>query len=253
MPRIHPLLQAVIALVIGLAVAGVTYLLVADAEEEYEARARGALTEEVQWPFFDAVRETQAIRLEDPQVQAAIDEAAGEPVSVSVELPRSQVFIDVTVVASTATAAAVGADTALDVIVVADTEEIIAAAREELDLATASLAAVGTPETDAERSEADRLVRLITDYELDLASVEARIRVLQPAEVPTDPTRDPARLAAIAGLIAAFLGFVLLRWLSPADQDTAAPAQDQLTIDPDEATATRSLAEREQATAGRSS
>lgn len=243
-------MQLVFAGVVGVLVALVTYVLVSPGSDEYEARARGALTTEVQWPFFDAVREEQRLRLEDPAVQADIEEAVGvELIALSTDLPRSQVFIDVTARTGDAGSAAAAANAAVAELVRADTEQLEAGTQAELDAAQARLDAIGEPVTDAERSEADRLVRLITDYELALVDIEPRLQVLEEAGAPTEPVRDPLAWAAIAGMVGFFVALVAVRWAVGRHQPRPpeVPAGDRTSS----ATSTSvSLAEREEASAG---
>lgn len=243
-------MQLAIAALIGLVVALVSYSVVAPGSDEYEARARGALTTEVQWPFFDAVREELRLHLEDPAVQADIEESVGaELIALSTDLPRNQVFIDVTARTDDADSAAAAANAAVAELVQTDTEQLEAGTQAELEVARTRLDAIGEPVTDAQRSEADRLVRLVTDLELALVDVEPRVRVLEEAAAPSEPVGDPLAWAAIAGMAGFFVALVALRWavgrprLRPADE----PATE---LGASAAASSVSLAEREQASAG---
>lgn len=146
-----------------------------------EARARLALTNKVEWPFYDAARDRQtellsrASTLETVQGEVG---PAGRVLSLSMEVPPNQTYVDIVARADTRDAARVAADAAATYLVEQSRARAEAQARATRDQANAKI------------QEIDASVDGLTTQ---LEAVDRRLAELQPATYGNSPS--PAVLA----------------------------------------------------------
>ncbi len=203
-----------IALAIGAVVALLVALVIRGGADEFEATNRMTLTTEVNWPFYDSVREAQAVAVDEAMIDRVNDRFDDEVRSVEVQIPRNQAFIDVQAVASSAASAAGAANDVAERLIDANVAKVREDTQTELDAARAALASVTPSSTAEDDSRADALVRNIVDLELALAQIEPEIEALRPAQVPDGPRGGAWRDGLLAGLIAGFASLLLVRSIS---------------------------------------
>lgn len=234
-----------VAVLTGVVVGAAAWLGTAPDVGTVEASGRIGLTDEVQWPFYDAVRTQVEVAVESEEAASRAAAAAGSPVEIAAAMDPNQAFVDVTGVAGDAEAARSGVDAAMvwaaeaASAAVADQDaqqrDRLMAQRDEYqqrieqlgtridELAAGEAAAGASGDTaeelrlrarrSAEEQVRNELLRLVTGVEDDLLEMErgledplARATVIRPAAAETATAGVPRLLlAAAVGLGAAGL------------------------------------------------
>ena len=160
--------------------------LAAQATTVHTARTRVGLTQEIEWPFYDAARDRQVTVLARPEAHLAVAEKASVPpeaLELQVEIPVNQAFVEIIATAPTADMATAGANAAAGHLVETDNARVRGARQADLETARAQLKGFD----DA-----------IVGYEAQLAAViaeEARLTAaLRPA---TDAQVEAIELARL--------------------------------------------------------
>ncbi len=197
--------QVGVALVLGVVAGLVVGAISSSRSETYAATARLSLTEEVVWPFFDAVREEQQVRLEDRTLRLDLNDdtraaTGGDIVDLRLALPKAQTFLELEAIATTAEAAAFAANAAADRIIAADRAAGLAPIVDEIELVEQALRAIGGGGEASSIQRGTQQSRLI-DLERARDAYRPRVALIREATAPEASQRN----ALADGLIAAML------------------------------------------------
>jgi hypothetical protein len=214
--------MVLVAALVGLVVGGVAFVA-ADAPDP-AAEARLALTTEVYWPYYDAVRQELQQAVESPDAQADMAAAAAAEAdtalrSTEVRMPGNQSFLDVRVVASTEEGALAALRSGVEHILADDLEAVNREPLRRLAALDAEVAVLAEELEATPRDDPDRGTIELRTYQLLADADELRAAIASPAPrvaVLAAPALDdagdvPARNAAIAGALGFLITLTLLR------------------------------------------
>lgn len=207
----HVAIAAIVAVVTAL-VAG---FVLGQSDDEYRARARIVLADEVRWSFHDSVRQTQINEVRDGDVLAVVENSIGARVrSLEVSLVKAQAFFDVEVVADSPTVAADAANAAAAVLIERDFAAVVAPLDAEIAATAEAFATIGPGDDVETATERGTVASMLQSRQLERAAAVGNIELLDAAVPPDSPTSNPIRDGIIIGLLAGFLalGAQRLMW-----------------------------------------